>query len=56
MQEFHRTLSACAAEPGELAMAVAVSNAPCEGGILELLFGLGSVSTLALGSASGDRL
>ena len=54
VQEFHSTLSARAAEPGELAMAVAVSRAPCEGGILELLLGLGSVS--ALGSASGDRL
>ena len=55
MQEFHRTLSACAAEPGELAMAVAVSRAPCEGGILEMLLGLGSVMS-ALGSALGDRL
>ena len=35
-------------------MAVAVSRAPCEGGILALLLGLGSVSEL--GSASGDRL
>ena len=35
-------------------MAVAVSRAPCEGGILLLLLGLGSVS--ALGSASGDCL